>query len=137
MLEGMIGSSVNSLRGHELDTLTLRVAATFMALAAVSSLTMFLLPRDHWAGLVVLFLTGFFAYGPQSAFWALCPDLLGHQRAGTGTGMMNAFAYTFAGFGEPYIGWMIESNNDNTALVFPIVAVACLVSCLAALGIRR
>ena len=75
-----------------------------MLLAAMSSLGMFFLPKDSPVGIAVLFLTGFFAYGPQSAFWALCPDLLGRKRAGTGTGIMNTFAYLFAGFGEPLIG---------------------------------
>ena len=57
----------------------------FMFLAALSSLGMYFIPRDnHGLGLIVLFCCGFFAYGPQSAFWALCPDLLGHRRAGTG-----------------------------------------------------
>ncbi|MFP6583957.1 MAG: MFS transporter [Candidatus Hydrogenedentota bacterium] len=114
-----------------------RVIVLFMVLAAFSSLTMYFLPRDHPAGIAILFLTGFFAYGPQSAFWALCPDMLGHQRAGTGTGIMNMFAYIFAGFGEPFIGWMIESNGNNTALVFPIVSTACIASSLVALTIRR
>ena len=113
-----------------------RVIVLFMMLAAIASLTMYFLPRDHPAGIAVLFLTGFFAYGPQSAFWALCPDMLGHQRAGTGTGIMNTFAYAFAGFGEPFIGWMIEINN-NTAVVFAIVTAACVASSLTALAIRR
>ncbi|MAG94077.1 MAG: MFS transporter [Planctomycetaceae bacterium] len=113
-----------------------RVIVLFMLLAAASSLTMYYLPRDHGAGIAILFLTGFFAYGPQSAFWALCPDMLGHQRAGTGTGIMNTFAYAFAGLGEPLIGRMIDANN-NTALVFVAVTVACLCSSLTALGVRR
>jgi hypothetical protein len=35
-------------------------------------------------------------FSPQSTFWALCPDLVGHRRAGTATGVMNFFAYLFA-----------------------------------------
>jgi len=113
-----------------------RVIVLFMILAAMSSLGMFFLPKDSPVGIAVLFLTGFFAYGPQSAFWALCPDLLGRKRAGTGTGIMNTFAYLFAGFGEPLIGWIIEVN-DQTRLVFVVVAVACLFSALIAPFIRR
>jgi hypothetical protein len=59
----------------------------------------------------MLFLCGFFAYGPQSAFWALAPDLLGRARAGTAVGIINAFAYAMAGLGEPFIGWMIQRNR--------------------------
>ncbi len=113
-----------------------RVIGLFMSLAACCSFVMFLLPRDHWLGVPVLMLTGFFAYGPQSAFWALCPDLLGRERAGTGTGIMNTFAYAFAGLGEPLIGWMIESRGE-TAIVFAVVAVSCLFSALISPLIRR
>ena len=49
---------------------------------------------------------------------------------------MNTFAYAFAGFGEPFIGWLIETKGD-TSLVFAVVAVACVCSALIALPIRR
>ena len=114
-----------------------KVIQLFLGLAALSSFAMYGLPRESVYGVPLLFLCGFFAYGPQSAFWALCPDLLGRARAGTGTGVMNAFAYLFAGFGEPLIGWTIESNGDQTELVFLIVGGACILGALVSLGIRR
>ena len=113
-----------------------RVISLFMLLAAGCAFAMYLLPKDSLLVIPMLFLTGFFVYGPQSGFWALCPDLLGHRRAGTGTGVMNAFAYTFAGFGEPLIGWLIDAN-DQTALVFAVVAVSCLIGASVSLFIRR
>jgi MFS transporter, OPA family, glycerol-3-phosphate transporter len=113
-----------------------RVIGLFMLLAAGCSLIMFLLPRDHALSVPMLVLTGFFAYGPQSAFWALCPDLLGKARAGTGTGVMNTFAYAFAGLGEPLIGWMIESRGQ-TELIFAVVAVSCLIGAVISPFIRR
>jgi MFS transporter, OPA family, glycerol-3-phosphate transporter len=113
-----------------------RVISLFLFLAAACSLSMYLLPRDHWLGVPMLLLTGFFAYGPQSAFWALCPDLLGRARAGTGTGVMNTFAYVFAGLSEPFIGWIIESNNQ-TSLVFGVVAISCLLGAVIGIFIRR
>jgi len=114
-----------------------KVIQLFLGLAALSSFAMYGLPRESAYGVPLLFLCGFFAYGPQAAFWALCPDLLGRARAGTGTGVMNAFAYLFAGFGEPLIGWTIESNGDQTELVFLIVGGACILGALVSLGIRR
>ncbi len=109
----------------------------FMALAALASLAMYFVPVEERAlGIVVLFLCGFFAYGPQSSFWALAPDLLGHTRAGTGTGIMNTSAYVLAGLGEPLIGWAIE-RHDETALVFPIVAAACGAGACISIFIRR
>ena len=113
-----------------------RVIGLFLVLAAICSLGMFLLPKAHPAAITLLFLTGFFVYGPQSAFWALCPDLLGHQRAGTATGIMNTFAYLFAGLGEPATGWMIETSG-NTGIVFAIVAVSCFAGAFISLFIRR
>ena len=79
---------------------------------------------SSWA-IPLLFLTGFFVYGPQAAFWALCPDLLGTRLAGTGTGMMNFCAYLFAGLGEPLIGFAIESTQ-STHSVFLVVAASCI-----------
>jgi OPA family glycerol-3-phosphate transporter-like MFS transporter len=114
-----------------------KVIQLFLALAALCSFAMYGVPRESALGVPLLFLCGFFAYGPQAAFWALCPDLLGRARAGTGTGVMNAFAYLFAGFGEPLIGWTIESNGDRTELVFLIVGGACILGALVSLGIRR
>lgn len=113
-----------------------RVIGLFMFLAAICTLIMLFIPRHHPGAIVMLFLAGFFAYGPQSAFWALCPDLLGHHRAGTATGVMNTFAYIFAGLGEPFIGWMIE-RHEYTGVVFGIVSVACLLSAVASPLIRR
>jgi OPA family glycerol-3-phosphate transporter-like MFS transporter len=113
-----------------------RVISLFLFLAAACSLGMYLLPKEHMLGIPLLLLTGFFAYGPQSAFWALCPDLLGRERAGTGTGVMNTFAYVFAGLGEPLIGWIIESRGE-TGIVFGVVAAACLIGAIIAPLIRR
>ncbi len=110
---------------------------TFMSLAAISSLAMYVMPPHSWTSIALLFLCGFFAYGPQAAYWALCPDLLGTRRAGTGTGVMNTFAYAFAGLGEPLIGWMIEHNDNRTELIFAVVSAACLASAISALFIRR
>ncbi|WP_437194603.1 MFS transporter [Planctomicrobium sp. SH527] len=109
----------------------------FMSLAAICSLGMSFLPLTSAWNIPLLFLCGFFAYGPQSAFWALCPDLLGIKRAGTGTGIMNTFAYGFAGLGEPLIGWLIESNGNQTEQVFYIVSAACFASAVCAVFIRR
>ncbi len=97
----------------------------FLLCAAVCAFGMAALDRSSALALPLLFLTGFFVYGPQSAFWALCPDLLGKRLAGTGTGMMNFFAYLFAGLGEPLIGHIIESTG-KTHMVFLVVAVACV-----------
>ena len=58
----------------------------------------------------------------------VCPDLVGRKRAGTATGVMNFFAYLFAGLGEPLVsstlimpgeerpltqGWEIMERRDH------------------------
>src|SRR5690606_4941310 len=86
----------------------------FMALGALSSISMFFIPTDQTLlAIMMLFLTGFFVYGPQASFWALCPDLAGAKRAGTATGVVNFFAYLFAGFGEPLTGHIIDSSGHT------------------------
>jgi len=109
----------------------------YMLLAAVAALCMYVIPAEQvYLGIGTLFLCGFFVYGPQSSFWALCPDLVGHKRAGTAIGIMNFFAYLFAGLGEPLIGRFIDTTGD-TSLVFVIVAISSVVSAVLALFIRR
>lgn len=114
-----------------------RLISRWMAAAGVMAAAMYLVAGNLMLSVPLLFLCGFFTYGPQSAFWALCPDLLGHRRAGTGTGVMDAFAYVFAGLGEPLIGWIIQSNGQRTDLVFGVVAASCFLSAALALGVRE
>lgn len=120
------------------------VISLFMLLSAVTTGAMYLLPPGHLLGLPLLMLCGFFAYGPQAAFWALAPDLLGRARAGTAVGVMNFFAYALAGLAEPMVGRCIREGllsatpgMENPAVVFPLVAAAALTSAALAVFIRR
>lgn len=61
---------------------------------------------------------------------------MGHKRAGTAIGIMNFFAYLFAGLGEPLIGSFLDARDD-TSLVFLIVAAASAASATLAAFIRR
>ncbi|MGO4779199.1 hypothetical protein AB4084_27400, partial [Lysobacter sp. 2RAB21] len=112
-----------------------KAVVLYMLLGAVAASGMYLLPAGA-VSLIVLFLAGFFVYGPASSFWALCPDLVGAKRAGTATGVLNFFSYLLAGLGEPIIGHLLDQSG-NTALVFPIVATSCLISAVIAVFIRR
>src|SRR5262249_42081872 len=79
-----------------------RPVALFLALASMSSFLLYLVPtQNRFAGTVLLFLAGFFVFGPQSSLWALCPDLLGSRRTATSIGVMDACAYAFAAASEP------------------------------------
>ena len=109
-----------------------------MFMAAACAFLMYLVPRESWVvGMIILFFSGFFVYGAQSSFWALSPDLLGRKRTSTGIGVMNFFAYALAGLGEPLIGYVIETNDYEYGLVFPLVGTACLIAALLSLFIRR
>lgn len=112
------------------------VIMLFMAIGTIMSLSMYVIPAGNAWGIMILFLCGFFVYGPAACFWALCPDLVGHKRAGTATGVMNTFSYVFAGLGEPLIGKLIDMRGD-TAIVFLVVATACFLSGTISLFIRR
>lgn len=133
-----IGAATNGwISDRFFDSKRYKAIVLYMALAALTSLYMYTIPvTEVYKGLVVLFLCGFFVYGPQSSFWALCPDLVGHKRAGTAIGVMNFFAYLFAGLGEPLIGGFMDTHSD-TSLVFLIVAISSAASAVVALFIRR
>jgi OPA family glycerol-3-phosphate transporter-like MFS transporter len=108
-----------------------------MALAGLVVLLVYVVPKDHLAGgLIVMFLAGFLVYGPQSCYWPLSPDLLGVKRSGTGVGVMNTFAYAFAGAGEPFIGYMVDSTGQEN-IVFAVTSVVCFLSAFIILLVRK
>jgi MFS family permease len=95
-----------------------------MTLAMFVLLLIYAIPPD-WliVGIVLLFLAGFLVYGPQSCYWALCPDLLGRYRAATAIGVMNMWAYFVAASTDPLIGWVIDLYG--TTPVFALLADRC------------
>ncbi|MBN9297750.1 MAG: MFS transporter [Filimonas sp.] len=101
-----------------------------MACCALVSFLLFALPLQNplLVGFFV-FCAGFFAYGPQANFWPLSPELLGHRYVGTGTGVMNMCAYTFAALGEPLMGKLIDMTA-NKAIIFMIVAIIAMLSAI-------
>ena len=110
--------------------------ALYMVLGALTSIWMYTMAGPSMGAIAVLFLAGFFVYGPASSFWALCPDLVGAKRAGTATGVMNFFSYLFAGLGEPLIGRILDHSGD-TSQVFVVVTAACVCSAVVAMMVKR
>jgi len=114
-----------------------RPIAGFMGLAAVVLMLIYAVPPEYKAaGLVLLFLAGFLVYGPQSCYWALCPDLLGRRRAATAIGVMNFSAYLFAAAGEPLIGWLVDATGSTTP-IFALLAGSCALGAVLILPVRR
>ena len=108
----------------------------YMVLASLTAVCMMLVPHGSMIGVALLFLCGFFVFGPASSFWALCPDLFGRRAAGTATGVLNTMSYAFAGIGEPVIGHVIDATG-HTTIIFPIVAGLCAASALMSILIKR
>jgi len=108
----------------------------YMVLASTTAIFMMFVPHASMLAIGLLFLCGFFVFGPASSFWALCPDIFGRRVAGTATGVLNTMSYIFAGIGEPVIGHMIDSTG-NTSIIFPIVAGLCAASAVMSMLIKR
>lgn len=114
-----------------------RPIAIFLFLAMIVMLLIYVTPPEmKFAGLVLLFLAGVLVYGPQSCYWALCPDLFGRYRSATAVGIMNFCAYMFAAGGEPLIGWAIDMTGTTTS-VFAILAVSCALSAILIIPVKK
>jgi MFS transporter, OPA family, glycerol-3-phosphate transporter len=113
-----------------------RPIALLLAMASVVLLLFYALPPERIVvGMILLFLAGFLVYGPQSCYWALCPDLLGRYRAATAIGVMNMWAYFVAAVTDPFIGWVIDQYG--TSPLFLLLAASCVLGALVVLPIRR
>jgi OPA family glycerol-3-phosphate transporter-like MFS transporter len=114
-----------------------RLVLFFLGLATLGSL---LLARASTSnpviGIVLLGATGFLVYGPQATYWALCPELVGRERNGTATGLMDAAAYGFAALGQVAIGWSIDLTHA-TSSAFYVIAAACLLGAFAMVPIKN
>jgi len=114
-----------------------RVVLFFLAAAAVTSLLLGGVSTSNpIAGIILLAVTGFLVYGPQASYWALCPELVGRERAGTATGLMDAVAYAFAALGQVAIGRVIDVSQ-STASAFLVIAGACAVGAITILPVRK
>jgi len=113
-----------------------RPIAIFLFLAMIVLLIIYIMPAEYLTiGIILLFLAGFLVYGPQSCYWALCPDLLGRYRAATAIGVMNMWAYFVAAITDPFIGRIID--NYGTLPVFLLLAGSCALGALVILPVRR
>jgi OPA family glycerol-3-phosphate transporter-like MFS transporter len=107
-----------------------RLIVWSLVLASVTMLAVAFIPKEHRGlGMALLFLAGFFVFGPFSSFTALCPELLGHRLTATGIGVMNAAGYATAAIGDPVIGTVLDLTGRTESLFF-ITAGACLVGAL-------
>lgn len=114
-----------------------RMVSVLLGAAAFS---MFLLIKvatsDLGAGFVVLAAAGFLVYAPQASYWALCPSLVGRERAGTAVGLMDSVAYGFAAIGQIVIGRAIDVTHSTTS-AFIVIGIACVVGAIVILPVRE
>jgi OPA family glycerol-3-phosphate transporter-like MFS transporter len=114
-----------------------RVVIWFLAIAAAGAACLAMAPiANATLGMALLAVTGFLVYGPQASYWALCPELVGRERAGTATGLMDASAYGFAAIGQVLIGQAIDFTHATSA-AFVVIAVACLLGAAVMIPVRR
>jgi len=114
-----------------------RVVIYFLGLAAVGALVLAVLPGGRAVlGMVFLAVTGFLVYGPQATYWALCPELVGRERASTAAGLMDAFAYGFGALGQVAIGRAVDVFH-TTAASFVAISIACVLGAVVILPVRK
>lgn len=136
-----IGMAMGALCGGQLSDRVFhsnrsKPIVLMMSIAAAVLVAIHYTPPDQrLLGLVLLFLAGFFVYGPQASYWALCPDLLGTRRAGTGVGVMDAAGYAGAALAGPLFGWVMKTQGEPA--VFLAIAAACVLSVVTILFVRR
>lgn len=99
-----------------------------MLVSAGLAMVIYFLPAGNMIlGATLMFLVGFFVYGPQANFWTLSPEMLGNKYTGTGIGFMNMCGYVFAALGEPMFGYVIDLSGKSD-VIFIIVSIICLLS---------
>jgi len=114
-----------------------RVVLYYLAAAAVATALLSQL-STHNPIIVILLLagSGFLVYGPQSTYWALCPELVGRERSGTATGLMDASAYGFAAVGQVVIGYVIDKTH-STASAFTVIAICCVLGAITIIPVKK
>ena len=101
-----------------------------MIISAVLVLLVYISPASNLIlGGALMFLSGFFVYGPQANFWPLSPQMLPKNTVGTGIGFMNMSGYLFAALGEPLFGFIIDTTG-STASIFVMISLICLLSAI-------
>lgn len=113
-----------------------QVAGALMAGAALATFLLSLTPTGSPFAFGLLAAAGFLVYAPQASYWALGPVLVGRERSGTATGLMDAAAYGFAALGQVIIGRTIDATG-STFPVFLVIAGACLLGSAVILPVRR
>jgi len=111
----------------------------FLAAGAVAAIILRQAPAANRAlGMVLMFVSGFAVYGAQAPLWALCPDLVGRENAGTAVGVMDAVAYGGAALQGPLLGYFIyHADKFGYPAVFLALAIACGAGAALALVVRR
>jgi len=114
-----------------------RVVLVFLGVAALTTALLTQVSTYHpLAAILLLGVSGFLVYGPQSTYWALCPELVGRERSGTATGLMDASAYGFAALGQVIIGWVIDRTHTTTS-AFGVIALCCAVGALTIIPVKK
>jgi len=94
-------------------------------------------PTDLLGATVLLFVSGFFAYGGHGPLWALCTDLGGRAYSGTVSGSLDFVAYIFAALQSIVVGVALTATGQWWDIIFVLEILCALVAIIAALVVSR
>jgi OPA family glycerol-3-phosphate transporter-like MFS transporter len=99
-----------------------------MGISALLVILVYISPASNLIlGGLLMFLSGFFVYGPQANYWPLSPQMLPKNCNATGIGFMNMVGYLFAAIGEPVYGYIIDVTKSS-ANIFIAISLICVLS---------
>jgi len=136
-LSGMTGALIGGwLTDRLFGGRGFRSCMFYMALAGVSILLLWRVAGESvWLNTVLLCLSGFFIYGPQSLISIAAANLATKRAAATAVGLTGIFGYastTLSGYG---LGWLVQHYGWNAGFIGMLI-IAAIGTFVLALGWR-
>lgn len=99
------------------------VGASFMLILAILIAISWQLPQEHnVAGIVLLFLMGFFVYGPQVLIGVASADFVSKKAIGTANGLAGTMGYVGAAISGAGVGCLIDDYGWSSVFIFFIIS---------------
>lgn len=99
------------------------VGASFMLILAILIAISWQLPQEHnVAGIALLFLMGFFVYGPQVLIGVASADFVSKKAIGTANGLAGTMGYVGAAISGAGVGCLIDDYGWSSVFIFFIIS---------------
>lgn len=99
------------------------VGASFMLILSILIAISWQLPQEHnVAGIVLLFLMGFFVYGPQVLIGVASADFVSKKAIGTANGLAGTMGYVGAAISGAGVGCLIDDYGWSSVFIFFIIS---------------